>query len=65
MPATVEGTYKARDVEGFLDIYFYRPVGFVLARFFARLGVTPVGVTRWAGSSESWPGIFTTIATCA
>jgi hypothetical protein len=39
--ANVESTYKARDVEGVLDIYFYRPIGFQLARFFALLGFTP------------------------
>ena len=45
MPAAIEGTYKDRDIEGLLDIYFYRRVGFALARFFARLGMTPTGVT--------------------
>ena len=45
MPAAIEGTYKSRDVEGLLDIYFYRRVGFLLARFFARLGLTPTAVT--------------------
>ena len=45
MPAAVEGTYKNRDVEGLLDIYFYRRVGFALARVFARLGLAPTGVT--------------------
>ena len=45
MPAAVEGTYKNRDVEGLLDIYFYRRLGFALARFFARLGLAPTGVT--------------------
>jgi len=49
MPAAIEGTYKGRDVEGFLDLYFYRRVGFVLAQFFARLGITPVGVTALSG----------------
>ena len=49
MLATIEGTYKARDVEGVLDLYFYRRVGFVLAQFFARLGITPVGVTVLGG----------------
>ena len=39
--ATVESTYKARDVEGVLDIWFYRPVGYVLALGFARLRFTP------------------------
>jgi len=37
----VEASYKARDVEGTLDIYFYRPIGFQLARFFAALHWTP------------------------
>jgi hypothetical protein len=45
MPAAIEGTYKNRDVEGLLDIYFYRRVGFALARLFARLGLTPTGAT--------------------
>ena len=39
--AAIESTYKNRDVEGLLDIYFYRRIGFVLARLFARLGLTP------------------------
>lgn len=39
--AEIEQSYKARDVEGVLDIYFYRPVGFQLARFFAAIGFTP------------------------
>jgi hypothetical protein len=49
MPATIEGTYKNRDVEGLLDIYFYRRVGFALARLFARFGITPAGVTLLSG----------------
>ena len=49
MPAAIEGTYKARDVEGFLDLHFYRRVGFALAQFFAWLGITPVGVTALGG----------------
>jgi hypothetical protein len=47
--ARVEATYKAREVEGVLDLYFYRPVGFRLAEFFARLRVTPAAVTLLAG----------------
>jgi len=39
--ATVESTYKAHDVESVADIYFYRPVGFQLARFFAALRFSP------------------------
>jgi hypothetical protein len=45
----IEATYKAREVEGVLDLYFYRPVGFRLARFFERLKITPAGVTLFAG----------------
>jgi hypothetical protein len=42
---TPEATYKAREVEGILDLYFYRKVGFWLAQFFARLNVTPASVS--------------------
>jgi len=41
----VETTYKAREVEGILDVYFYRPVGFRLARLFERLSMTPAAVS--------------------
>jgi len=51
MSAAIEGTYKNRDVEGLLDIYFYRRVGFVLAQFFARLHLTPTSVTLLSGIS--------------
>lgn len=40
-PPGIESTYKARDVESALDIYFYRPIGFQLARFFAAIRFTP------------------------
>jgi hypothetical protein len=43
--AEIEATYKSREIEGFLDLHFYRKVGFQLARFFAWAGVTPNGVT--------------------
>ncbi len=45
----VETTYKAREVEGVLDLYFYRPIGFRLAEVFARLKITPVRVSLLAG----------------
>jgi phosphatidylserine synthase len=45
----VEATYKAREVEGVLDLYFYRPIGLRLAQFFERLKMTPAGVTCLAG----------------
>ena len=41
----VEATYKSREIEGFLDLHFYRKVGFQLARFFAWAGFTPNAVT--------------------
>ena len=45
----VEATYKAREVEGVLDLYFFRPIGFCLAQFFERLKMTPGSVTWLAG----------------
>jgi phosphatidylglycerophosphate synthase len=41
----VPATYKAREVEETLDIWFYRPLGYVLARVAFRLGLTPNAVT--------------------
>lgn len=48
-PAALETTYKLREAEGFLDLYFYRRVGFRLAQFFAKVGLTPVAVTILGG----------------
>ena len=45
----VGATYKAREVEGILDLHFYRPIGLRLARFFERLNLSPAGVTFFAG----------------
>src|SRR5437773_12384906 len=45
----IDSTYKAREVEGVFDLYFYRPIGFWLAQFFARLQMTPAGVSLLAG----------------
>jgi phosphatidylserine synthase len=45
----VAATYKARETEGALDLYFYRPIGFRLAEFFARLQMTPAAVTLLGG----------------
>lgn len=42
---SVEASYKAREVEGFLDIHFYRKVGFQLALLFSKLKMTPGQVT--------------------
>ena len=46
----VEATYKARQVEGVLDLYFYRPIGFRLAEFFAQIRMTPAAVSLLAGT---------------
>jgi hypothetical protein len=46
----VEATYKAREVEGVLDLYFYRPIGFRLAEFFAQFKMTPAAVSSLAGA---------------
>lgn len=54
--ANVESTYKARDVEGVLDIYFYRPVGFQLARFFAVLRFTPSMVSLLGAATGVFAG---------
>jgi hypothetical protein len=48
-PPALETTYKVREAEGILDLYFYRKVGFQLAKFFAKLGMSPVGVTLLGG----------------
>ena len=45
----LEATYKAREVEGVLDLYFYRPLGFQLAESFQKFKVKPVTVTWLAG----------------
>lgn len=48
-PSALESTLKAREVEGFLDLYFYRPIGFQLARTCAALKLTPTVVTAIGG----------------
>lgn len=48
-PSVVEATYKAREVEGILDLYFYRKIGFWLAQLFAKLKITPAGVSLLGG----------------
>src|SRR5438309_3908607 len=46
---TPEATYKVREAEGILDLYFYRKIGFRLAQFFARLKMSPLAVTLLGG----------------
>jgi phosphatidylglycerophosphate synthase len=45
----VEASYKEREVEGILDLHFYRPIGFRLAQVSERLKLTPAAVTFFAG----------------
>ena len=47
--SNIESTLKGREVEGILDLYFYRPIGFRLAELFAKLKMTPAGVSLLAG----------------
>jgi len=54
--STLESTYKARDVEGILDLWFYRRLGFQLARLCAALKLTPVTVTVFGGICGIWAG---------
>jgi phosphatidylglycerophosphate synthase len=46
----IESTFKAREVEGILDLHFYRPIGFRLAGLFAQLKMTPAAVSLLAGT---------------
>lgn len=41
----IELTYKAREVEESLDVYFYRPVGYIIAKVSKKLGLLPNTVT--------------------
>lgn len=41
----IASTYKARDVEETIDVYFYRPLGYWIARGCQALGITPNAVT--------------------
>ena len=41
----IASTYKARDVEETIDIYFYRPLGYITAKACKALGITPNAVT--------------------
>jgi hypothetical protein len=45
----IDATYKSRELEGVVDLVFYRRVGFHLAQFFARLKFTPTAVTIIGG----------------
>jgi hypothetical protein len=45
----IAATYKSRELEGVVDLLFYRNVGFWLAHFFERLKFTPTAVTVIGG----------------
>lgn len=42
---SIESTLKSMDTEEFIDIYFYRPIGYRWALLFQKLGITPNAVT--------------------
>lgn len=44
-PTAFENSLKSSDTEETLDIWFYRPIGYQIARFCARVGLTPNTVT--------------------
>ena len=55
----IAATYKAREVEGALDLYFYRPLGFRLAEFFAQSQGDAGGrQSCWRVFAASLPDIF-------
>src|SRR4051812_11468685 len=56
--SAVEQTYKSRDVEGWLDILFYRPVGYQLARLCAVFRLTPSAVSLIGGGIGMVGGHF-------
>jgi phosphatidylglycerophosphate synthase len=41
----IASTYKARDVEETVDVWFYRPLGYLVAKACIPLGITPNAVT--------------------
>lgn len=47
--SSLEATYKTREVEGVVDLYFYRKIAFRLAQLFAKLKMTPATVTLLGG----------------
>lgn len=42
---SLESTLKSTDTEEFIDIHFYRPIGYRWALLFSKLGITPNTVT--------------------
>lgn len=42
---SIEASLKSMDTEEFIDIHFYRPIGYRWAMFFHKLGVTPNTIT--------------------
>lgn len=41
----ITSTFKSLDTEEFIDIHFYRPIGYQWALFFNKLGVSPNSIT--------------------
>ena len=43
--STFESTLKSNDTEEWIDLIFYRPIGYLWALFFHKLGITPNTIT--------------------
>ncbi len=43
--AEYKSTLKSKDTEEHVDLFFYRPIGFIWAKFFEAIGITPNVVT--------------------
>ena len=57
MNKNVQSTYKSNDTEEWLDKVFNRPIGYLWAKFFERLGVHPNTVTVFSmiiGASSAY-----------
>ena len=49
----VEATFKSKDTEEWLDIWFTRPIGLVIAKAFGAFGIHPNVITIKAYRSGS------------
>ncbi len=45
---SIESSLKSKDTEEFIDLLFYRPLGYRWATFFHKVGITPNVVTLFA-----------------
>ena len=45
MKEEIKSTLKSMDTEEFIDLVFYRPIGYLWAKLFEKLNVTPNAVS--------------------